>query len=466
MIQVGRLGQADVDAAAGILFDAFGAAYRRRGHAPPFPTRESAAWLCRAYIDLDPEGCALARSSSEVVGVGFAHPRGARHQHRTAGVAARRAGGRRARADGRARRDRCRLDQRAVVPGQLQSRLVRSVHAARLRGDGRRPLSARGEARAADRLRPQGPAAGRRGSAGHRTLRSVAHRGRPAPRPHAARIDGRRLRLPGGGGAAKASPGICSFVRCPRASSSGPAVAESAEMLAALVDGVAASLPGRAAVIRASAAAPLMLRRAFDRGFLRRSSGEPDGARFVHSASGTALRAVSRELVTLPRPRCHGDMHRGIFFALRSGRPAAIWVGSWTFAAIAVRPNTSSKTIASPSTVRPCSARPAGTRSSCRAASRSARRRRAPTTGDGGACLGADDRGRQDPSVPRSDDAAEVDRRAARGPERSRHARPAPPPAGSATWTSCGRSSTWWTRRIARRLRAWRARRSPRRRSG
>ena len=77
MIQVGRLGQADVDAAAGILFDAFGAAYRRRGHAPPFPTRESAAWLCRAYIDLDPEGCALARSASEIVGVGFAHPRGA-----------------------------------------------------------------------------------------------------------------------------------------------------------------------------------------------------------------------------------------------------------------------------------------------------------------------------------------------------------------------------------------------------
>src|SRR4029079_7172503 len=48
----------------------------------------------------------------------------------------------------------------------------------------------------------------------------------------------------------------------------GPAVAESAEILAALVDGVAASLPGRAAVIRASAAAPLLLRRAFDRGFL------------------------------------------------------------------------------------------------------------------------------------------------------------------------------------------------------
>jgi len=48
----------------------------------------------------------------------------------------------------------------------------------------------------------------------------------------------------------------------------GPAVAESAEILAALVDGVAASLPGRAAVIRASAAAPALLRRAFERGFL------------------------------------------------------------------------------------------------------------------------------------------------------------------------------------------------------
>src|SRR6185436_16139579 len=76
MIQVGRLGPTDVEDAATILFDAFGAAYRRRGHAPPFPTRDSAAWLCRAYIDLDPEGCLLARAGREMVGVGFAHPRG------------------------------------------------------------------------------------------------------------------------------------------------------------------------------------------------------------------------------------------------------------------------------------------------------------------------------------------------------------------------------------------------------
>lgn len=47
----------------------------------------------------------------------------------------------------------------------------------------------------------------------------------------------------------------------------GPGVAESAEMMADLVDGVAAALPGRAAVIRASAAAPLVLLRSFARGF-------------------------------------------------------------------------------------------------------------------------------------------------------------------------------------------------------
>jgi hypothetical protein len=47
----------------------------------------------------------------------------------------------------------------------------------------------------------------------------------------------------------------------------GPAVAESDHVLAALIDAVASALPGRAAVIRASAATPLVLRRAFQRGF-------------------------------------------------------------------------------------------------------------------------------------------------------------------------------------------------------
>ena len=70
MIRVGRMERSDVEAAAGILFEAFGAVYRQRGHVPPFPTRESAAWLCRAYLDLDPEGCAVAWSGNETIGVG------------------------------------------------------------------------------------------------------------------------------------------------------------------------------------------------------------------------------------------------------------------------------------------------------------------------------------------------------------------------------------------------------------
>ena len=77
MIQVARMGQADVESAAEILFDAFGSVYRRRGHNPPFPTLDSAAWLCRAYLDLDPAGCVVGFSGARMVGVGFAHPRGA-----------------------------------------------------------------------------------------------------------------------------------------------------------------------------------------------------------------------------------------------------------------------------------------------------------------------------------------------------------------------------------------------------
>jgi hypothetical protein len=47
----------------------------------------------------------------------------------------------------------------------------------------------------------------------------------------------------------------------------GPGVAESPGIMADLVDGVAVALPGRAAVIRASAAAPSVLLRSFARGF-------------------------------------------------------------------------------------------------------------------------------------------------------------------------------------------------------
>jgi len=268
MIQVGRLGQADVDAAAGILFDAFGAAYRRRGHAPPFPTRESAAWLCRAYIDLDPEGCALARSSSEVVGVGFAHPRGAvtsigplaSRPGAPAGVA------------------RALMNQLGEIAGASTS--------VRLFQDSFNPDSfglytRLGYAVAdvapyllAEKMEPPAP------STVNPAVRPLAGADLPAierydrSRTGADRRRDLTLLASTGGGLvfpAEGSGEIAGYLfyrALPARVVIGPAVAESAEILAALVDGVAASLPGRAAVIRASAAAPAMLRRAFDRGFL------------------------------------------------------------------------------------------------------------------------------------------------------------------------------------------------------
>jgi len=268
MIQVGRLGQADVDAAAAILFDAFGAAYRRRGHAPPFPTRESAAWLCRAYIDLDPEGCALARSSSEVVGVGFAHPRGAvtsigplaSRPGAPAGVA------------------RALMNQLGEIAGASTS--------VRLFQDSFNPDSfglytRLGYAVAdvapyllAEKLEPPAP------GTVNPAVRPLAGADLPAiERYDRSRTgaDRRRdltlLASTGGGFVFPAEgrgeiAGYLFYRALPARVVIGPAVAESAEILAALVDGVAASLPGRAAVIRASAAAPAMLRRAFERGFL------------------------------------------------------------------------------------------------------------------------------------------------------------------------------------------------------
>jgi len=264
MIHVARLGQEDVAAAAGILFDAFGAAYRRRGHAPPFPTRESAAWLCRAYMDLDPDGCALARSASEVVGVGFAHPRGA---VTSIGPLAARPGA----PAGVARALMSELD--TVAGGSTSVRLFQ---------DGFNPDSFGLYTRLgyavvdvapyllADKLEaPLAPPSG---------VRSLTAADLPMlERYDAARTGADRRRdlallAASGGGfvAGDSGDGIAGYLffrALPARVVIGPAIAESADVLAALVDGVAAALPGRGAVIRASASAPLVLRRAFDRGF-------------------------------------------------------------------------------------------------------------------------------------------------------------------------------------------------------
>lgn len=268
MIQVARLGQADVDAAAGILFDAFGAAYRRRGHAPPFPTRESAAWLCRAYIDLDPEGCALARSSSEVVGVGFAHPRGA---VTSIGPLASRPGA----PAGVARAlmnqlgeiagasTSVRLFQDSFNPDSfgLYTRLGYAVAdvapyllAEKLEPPAQKDLNPAVRAlTGADLAAVERYDRSRTGADRRRDLALLAS-------------TGGGFVLPGEGRGEIA--GYLFYRALPARVVIGPAVAESDQILAALVDGVAASLPGRAAVIRASAAAPVLLRRAFERGFL------------------------------------------------------------------------------------------------------------------------------------------------------------------------------------------------------
>ena len=267
MIQVGRLGQADVDAAAGILFDAFGAAYRRRGHAPPFPTRESAAWLCRAYIDLDPEGCALARSASEIVGVGFAHPRGA---VTSIGPLASRPGA----PAGVARALMSELG--GIAAGSSSVRLFQDSFNPDSFGLYTRlgyVVSDVAPYLLAEKLEPPAVTDPRVRPLVAADL-PVVERYDRARTGADRRRDLALLASTGGGFIYQAEArgetigGYLFFRALPARVVIGPAVAESADMLAALVDGVAASLPGRAAVIRASAAAPAMLRRAFDRGFL------------------------------------------------------------------------------------------------------------------------------------------------------------------------------------------------------
>ena len=270
MIQVARMERTDVDAGAEILFDAFGAVYRQRGHVPPFPTRDSAAWLCRAYLDLDPEGCIVAWSGNDAVGVGFAHPRGAvtsigplaARPGAPAGVA------RALMAEiGRvgAQSSSLRLFQDSFNPDSfgLYARLgyaVADVAPYLLAEKLIPPAAAPAGVRA---LRPDDLPAIER----YDRARTVADR----------RRDLALLASTGSGlvatgdssnaGDGKKISGYLFYRPLPARVVIGPGVAESAEIMADLVDGVAVTLPGRAAVIRASAATPSVLLRAFARGF-------------------------------------------------------------------------------------------------------------------------------------------------------------------------------------------------------
>jgi|tagenome__1003787_1003787.scaffolds.fasta_scaffold20283419_1 hypothetical protein len=270
MIQVARMERSDVDAGAEILFDAFGAVYRQRGHVPPFPTRDSAAWLCRAYLDLDPEGCVVAWSANEAVGVGFAHPRGvvtsigplAARPGAPAGVA------RALMAEiGRvaAQSTSLRLFQDSFNPDSfgLYARLGYAVAdvapyllAEKLIPPGGAPAGVRA-------LRPDDLPALER----YDRARTVADRRRDLA---LLASTGSGLVATGesrNGEDARKISGYLFYRPLPARVVIGPGVAESAEIMADLVDAVAVALPGRAAVIRASAAAPSVLLRSFARGF-------------------------------------------------------------------------------------------------------------------------------------------------------------------------------------------------------
>lgn len=263
MIRVARMEKGDIDAAAAILFDAFGAVYRQRGHVPPFPTRDSAGWLCRAYLDLDPAGCAVARIGGEAMGVGFAHPRG---PVSSVGPLAARPG---------------------APPGvarALMAELARASAPAtshRLFQDAFNPDSFGLYARLGYVVADVAPYL--------LADRMVAPPKAPAVRPLRAedlpavelydrarggadrRADFALLAASGSGFALDSASGelqgFLFYRSLPARVVIGPGIAESPDVMADLIDAVAAALPGRAAVIRASAATPSVLLRAFARGF-------------------------------------------------------------------------------------------------------------------------------------------------------------------------------------------------------
>ena len=263
MIEVRALTHDDVDDAARLLYESFSAVYRQRGHTPPFPNVESAVWLARAYLDLDPDGCALALHQGAVVGVGFAHLRGS---VASIGPLAARPGARPG--VGRALMARfhelargatsVRLFQDSFNPDSfgLYARLGYRVVdvapylvAARLVPPQRvspavRPLVA------GDLAAVQRADAARTGSARGRDLALLAATGRGFVVERGGELSGYLFYRP------SQTRAIV-----------GPALAETPAQLADLVDAVADALPGRAAVIRGSAAAGAALERAFARGF-------------------------------------------------------------------------------------------------------------------------------------------------------------------------------------------------------
>jgi len=264
-IDVRRLTQEDVDDAARLLYESFSAVYRQRGHTPPFPNIESAAWLCRAYLDLDADGCAFAEQNGYPLGVGFAHRRG---PVASIGPIAARPGA--PRGVGRALMahfhrltlgcESVRLFQDSFNPdsfgfytrlGYTVADVAPYLLAEQLLPPTVRPRAVR-PAAASDLRLLEAYDLSRTGADRSRDLALLAQSG------SAFVVEQ---------GEPRTVAGYLFYRSLPARVIIGPAVGESADILATLLDAVAAALPGRPAVIRGSAAAPALLHRAFERGF-------------------------------------------------------------------------------------------------------------------------------------------------------------------------------------------------------
>ena len=271
MIAVRAMRDADGERVAEILVAAFSQVYRQRGHIPPFPNTESAIWLCRAYLDLDREGCAVAEVNGNLVGAGFVHVRG---NAASIGPLAARPGG--PRGVGRALMayfatltqgcSSVRLFQDSFNPDSfgLYTELgwvVRDVA----------PYLLAADIQPAPQISP-----GIR-SLGPEELHRVE--GFDRRMVDADRARDLRLLMSTGSLLVQERPresarereqeieGFIFLRSLPARAIIGPAVAVSEAVLADLFDAACRVLDGRSAVMRASASTPAVLRRAFERGF-------------------------------------------------------------------------------------------------------------------------------------------------------------------------------------------------------
>ena len=263
MIAVRALLDGDVNRAAEILVAAFANVYRQRGHVPPFPNVESAVWLCRAYLDLDPDGCLVAEQGDVLVGVGFVHLRG---ETASIGPLAARPGG-----------------PRGVGQALMKhlSQLTVACSSVRLFQDSFNPDSFGLYTQLGYVVRDVAPyllaADLKPASRKHAEIRGA----RPEDRPRLEELDRRligadRTRdlefLTATGTALvferrRVIEGFLFLRTLPARAVVGPGVATSEDVLSCLVDVASQVLAGRAAVMRASAASPMVLHRALECGF-------------------------------------------------------------------------------------------------------------------------------------------------------------------------------------------------------